>query len=454
MVKYNCQNCEKTFTQKGHYDSHMRRKTPCKKDETVTTSVVKKLNIGLFDSLPYDAVKKYYDDELNKDLTTFNSSNDEPTPIGCIEEMLEPIPEQFWKQENLKILDPCCGNGNFHLVVANKLRIANNTANLHFNDINLKRIEHVNAVFKNVTVTTKDFLTEDFDNDYDLIVGNPPYALITNGKRASKNHSVSSLFIKKSLDCLKDGGYLAYIIPDNWMSLADRNTLCKTLTEYQFIKLSIHRAKKWFPKIGSSFTWFVLQKNAGVNPFTVEYIHKKIEYSSVVESQVRSYIPLFYSTLTQSIFSKTIDSNLPKYKVETSSDLHKYTKRDLINDKETPEFKYKLIHTPKQTVWAKRPHKYQDGWKVFISTTDTYSTFVDECGMTQSIAFIRCETKEIADIICEQLKSPLYRFLNNACRYGNFNNIRILQQFPISTKNPYDEFGITDTEIKYIESYL
>lgn len=455
MVKYSCLNCEKVFNQKGHYDSHINRKTPCKKDETLTISAVKKLNIGLFDSLPYEYVKRYYDNQLNKDLSTFNSSNDEPTPIGCIEEMLEPIPDEFWKQENLKILDPCCGNGNFHLVIANKLRIAGNKGCLHFNDINLKRIENVNAVFKNAFVTANDFLIDSFDNDYDLIVGNPPYALIMdNGKRASKNHSISSLFIKKSLECLKDGGYLAYIIPDNWMSLADRNTLCRILTEYQFIKLSIHKAKKWFPKVGSSFTWFVLQKKNGVDPFIVEYIHKKNEYSSVVKCQVRSYIPLFYSTFTQSIFDKTIDSKLPKYKVETSSDLHKYTKRELINDNESIEFKYRLIHTPKQTVWAKRPHKYQAGWKVFISTTDTYSAFVDNCGMTQSIAFIRCETKEMAESICEQLKSPLYKFLNNACRYGNFNNIRILQQFPISTKNPYDEFGITANEIKYIESYL
>jgi hypothetical protein len=70
------------------------------------TRIVRKLDIGLFQTLPYDDVKKYYDNELNKDSSTFNSSNDEPTPIGCIEEMLQPIPEEFWKKTNLKILDP------------------------------------------------------------------------------------------------------------------------------------------------------------------------------------------------------------------------------------------------------------------------------------------------------------------------------------------------------------
>ena len=29
MGKYSCENCGKEFTQKSHYESHKRRKTPC-----------------------------------------------------------------------------------------------------------------------------------------------------------------------------------------------------------------------------------------------------------------------------------------------------------------------------------------------------------------------------------------------------------------------------------------
>ncbi len=50
--------------------------------------------------------------------------------------------------------------------------------------------------------------------------------------------------------------------------------------------------------------------------------------------------------------------------------------------------------------------------------------------MTQSIAFIRCENEIVARQIKEVLEHPLYKFINNICRYGNFNNIRILQNFP------------------------
>ena len=40
----------------------------------------------------------------------------------------------------------------------------------------------------------------------------------------------------------------------------------------------------------------------------------------------------------------------------------------------------KLIHTPKQTVYSNIKHKWQTGYKVFISTTDAYSTFICTTG--------------------------------------------------------------------------
>ena len=90
---------------------------------------------------------------------------------------------------------------------------------------------------------------------FDFIVANPPYAkLLENGKRASKNHNLIGLFIKKSLELLNPNGLLLYITPDNWMSYADRNTLICELTKLQIVYLNIHIAKKYFKKIGSSLS--------------------------------------------------------------------------------------------------------------------------------------------------------------------------------------------------------
>ena len=420
----------------------------------------------LVDTNSYAELKTYYDTVLNVDKSTYKSSNDEPTPIACIEDMLSKIPAELWERNDLSILDPCCGNGNFGLVLMNilieqgydKRDVLENI--LEFNDINTDRLNNVNRIFcadkYALNVTNDDYLEKETTVMRDLIVANPPYAkLLLDGARASKNHNLIKDFLRKSLEQLKPNGYLVFITPDNWMSYADRNTLIQQLTELQIVHLDIHSAKKYFKKIGSSFTWYVIKKAPATEPITISGIWKNKAYTSTVRSQVRNYIPLYYTAVVQSILGKTLDKMQTKLNVETSSDLHHYTKKTLIRNTQSAEFNHRLIHTPKQTVYASRPHKYQAGFKVFISTTDKYNVYVDNCGMTQSIAFIRCKDMQEAKDFVGILQHPLYVFLNNICRWGNFNNIRILQSFPVPSnpKKIYESFGITKEEIDCIVEY-
>lgn len=415
----------------------------------------------------------YYDNILN--MFKISCSNDEPTPIKCIEEMIEKIPKELWHRDYLKILDPCCGNGNFSIPVFFKLKKQTSVKNileniLVFNDTNKDRLDNVDKTFCSdkfkLQISDCDFIKYNSEQKYDLIMANPPYAkFLPNGKRASKNHNLIKDFLKKSMELLKPDGYLLFLTPDNWMSLSDRNTLISQITLLQIVHLDIHNAKKYFKKIGSSFTWYIIQNRPFYKNISVSGIWKKNVYTSSVISQQRNYIPLLYNDVIQSILSKTIDcKNLPKFKIQTSSDLHRYTKSNLISNEKTEEFKYKIVHTPSQTVWASRSHKYQNGVKVFISLTDKYKVFIEEdCGMTQSIAFILCENIIQAEIYKSILEHPLYKFINDITRYGNFNCIRILQSFPKPgigigididyTNSVYDYFNITKKEIIYIQDH-
>lgn len=404
----------------------------------------------------YCMLKNHYDNVLNLDNALIETSNDEPTPIDCVEQMVKTIPEEFWKNPHVRILDPCVGCGNFPFVIYHKLKKYHTKKHilenmLYFNDINTNRLQVLRHIFNNdkLNINTGDFLKYQSSGMFDLVVANPPYAkLLPNGKRASKNHNLIGLFIAKSFELLNPGGYLLYITPDNWMSFADRNTLIKDLTSKQIHYLNIHQAKKYFKKIGSSFVYYLIENTPYYKDMVVEGIWKKKTYIDNVPSMTRSFIPLFYNSIVKSILQKTVDSAHETFNVETSSDLHKYTKRDLIVATQDDEHPYKLIHTPKQTVWSSRPHKFQDGYKVFISTTTYYSAFVDNCGMTQSIAFIQCENEQRAQEIKKVLEHPLYTFINNICRYGNFNNIRILQSLPYCDDydRVYDMFDITEKE--------
>ena len=410
----------------------------------------------------YETTKHMYDTIHNKNTSLVQTSNDEPTPMACIEEMVATIPDTFWQRSDLKILDPCCGCGNFLVVILHHLRryhplthILENI--LYFNDINQLRLEVVKTMFQHDTYSLQlqqtDFLEYDESTKYDLIVANPPYAkLLPSGKRASKNHNLIGPFIRKSLQILQTGGYLLYITPDNWMSFADRNTLIQQLTSLQIVHINIHTAKKYFKKIGSSFVWYLIENTPHYRDIQVEGIWKGHTYTDTVQSQTRTYIPLFYNRTIQSILNKTIDADNQKFQVQTSSDLHRYTKKHLISNQQDEEHPYKLIHTPKQTVWSSRPHKFQEGYKVFLSTTSYYGTSIDNCGMTQSIAFIQCDDQAHAQQISHILSHPLYVFINNICRYGNFNNIRILQHFPYCTDydKVYETFHITPEEAQFI----
>ena len=492
MSKNSCEKCGKEFNSKSHYTQHQKRKTPCVNEskvkelinktveEKLTKLIVPPTNSSVVsqpvvsqinptvDTSTFNELKKYYDETLNTDKSTYKSSNDEPTPIDCISEMISKIPSEFWEKSDLSILDPCCGNGNFSIPIMFELLKHHDKQTilermLEFNDINESRLANVRRVFcgekYNLQITNHDFITFRSTKKYDLIVANPPYAkLLDNGKRASKNHNLIKDFIEKALSHLNPNGYLLFITPDNWMSYADRNVLIEIITSLQIIHLDIHTAKKYFKKIGSSFTWYIIQNCAFYKNINVSGIWKRKEYVSSVVSKQRKYIPLLYNQTVQNILSKTVDNaTLPKFDVKTSSDLHKYTKAEFIRDEPNDVFKYKLIHTPSQTVYSSRPHKFQDGYKLFISTTDKYSVFIDNCGMTQSIVFIRCSSEDQAKKYLQILQHPLYVFINNICRWGNFNNIRILQSFPIPSieysgdhQDLYKYFNITDEEVEYI----
>ena len=230
-----------------------------------------------------------------------------------------------------------------------KSHILNNM--LYFNDTNVDRLGILTGMFGHPpNVYNEDFLEFDHGITFNLVMANPPYAkLLADGSRASKNHNLIGAFIRKSLEMLEPGGLLLYITPDNWMSLADRNTLIGELTRMQIVHIDIHTAKKYFKHVGSSFVWYLIENRPFYKDVSVAGTWKGKLYTDTVSSEERGYIPLFYDRTVQSILHKTLDrADTARFKVETSSDLHRYTKSTLIANDEEASHCYRLIHTPKQ----------------------------------------------------------------------------------------------------------
>jgi SAM-dependent methyltransferase len=445
----------------------------------------------------------YYNQVLNKDKSTFCSKNDESTPIELVSEIIAKIPQELWERgcaedadadaaADLKILDPCCGNGNFALPIYHRLiesgRISPKEALeniIYMTDINTRRLANVRAIFSEpveaaadaaATITPNvkelDFLTTretliqtlgDFPKLYDLIIANPPYAKIdSDGKRSAKNHNMIRPFVLQCISLLKPDGIMALLIPDNWMSKSDRNDLCLIFTELTIVHLNIHTAKRHFKNVGSSFTWIIVQnrKSTVGQTMCVSGIWRGCDYVDTnVPCMIRSYIPLLYNSIVQRILEKTIERvDIAKIGAAVSCELHRTTRKVLLVDSPTGLFCNRVVHTPTQTLWSSKAHGLQGRMKIFISITDKYSVWMDlgVSGMTQAVVYVLCETVAEAEVQCLQLRHPLFVFLNNICRWGKFNNIRVIQSFPklpvglVDEMAIYDFFGLTESEIAFI----
>jgi 16S rRNA G966 N2-methylase RsmD len=204
------------------------------------------------------------------------------TPNNLVNNILDLIPEKYFKDPNFKWLDIGAGNGAFSLNIFNRLN--NNLSNkehiienmLYMVEIYTDHIKELNNLFtENANIIEQDFLA--LDNNYsnfDFIVGNPPYNI--NGKLKTPTNSkikktddgkqVYVEFIKKSLSLLKPDGFLCCIIPSLWLK-PDKAGLYNILTNKKIIKLvclSTSQTQKAFNYKAQTPTCYFLIQNTDV----------------------------------------------------------------------------------------------------------------------------------------------------------------------------------------------
>lgn len=149
------------------------------------------------------------------------------TDQKIVEAVRNLIKEPFKNRKELSVLEPSLGTGNF--LYAAK-RLSSNTTISAF-EINETTAKIAKILHPEANINLRSFETEfidekgnkkDFSQQYDLVIGNPPYGehrgLYKGLGEEPKLSKYEDYFVKRSLDVLKDDGVLAMVLPSGWIN--------------------------------------------------------------------------------------------------------------------------------------------------------------------------------------------------------------------------------------------
>jgi type I restriction-modification system DNA methylase subunit len=178
------------------------------------------------------------------------------TPSTIVDEIITD-----YVKKNSKVLDPCCGTGQFLLAFSNVVEDPKNIYGIDFDEIAV-RIARLNILMK---FKNKDFvpnivckntlfdignydlfsLNDENIRDFDVIATNPPWGVHfskEDDERLKKIYpAITSLesfsyFLKKSLDLLRDDGISSFILPESILNVKTHKDIREIILKNSQIK--------------------------------------------------------------------------------------------------------------------------------------------------------------------------------------------------------------------------
>ncbi|MDD5134908.1 MAG: N-6 DNA methylase, partial [Phycisphaerae bacterium] len=174
--------------------------------------------------------------------------------------IVDEIVREYVKKDS-KVLDPCCGTGQFLLAFAD---IVENPSNIYGIDIDkiAVRIARLNILIK---YKNKDFapnivcknalfdvgnydlfsLNDDNIKNFDIVATNPPWGVHFSQEETEKLKKICSelssfesfsYFLKKSIDLLQDNGVLSFILPESILNVKTHKDIRDVILNNTHIK--------------------------------------------------------------------------------------------------------------------------------------------------------------------------------------------------------------------------
>jgi hypothetical protein len=365
------------------------------------------------------------------------------TPMILINEMLDKLPSEVWKNKDFTWFDPANGMGNFPIAVYLRLmeslkeEITDEKERkkhilekmLYMSELNKKnclicsQIFDINREYK-LNLYNGDSLSLNVKKQwnidkFDIIMGNPPY-----NKDISKNNAKGQVlwikFVDKFFKLLKKNKFLLFLHPPNYRK--PNHELQKIFFSNRLIFIKMYNdldVYKMF-RCKTRIDYYLLQKTKNDNNFETIIIDEKGIENKFTITNNTTYIPNYGI----SIHNKLQRVNVSKFNCFNPRS-HDTTRKFVSKNKST-EFCYKLLNTVssfgKTFYYSSKIHPVQNINKVMFSNGRYIYPFYDDgkLGGTQSVIYIPVKDAKTGENIIRFLNTKLLKFLIKSTKFSNF----------------------------------
>ncbi len=377
------------------------------------------------------------------------------TPMTLVNEMLDTLPKEVWKNPNLKWLDPANGVGNFPMIAYVRLmeglkkkipddkkrseHIIENM--LYMVELNEKNVAVSRKIFgSNANIFCGSFLSEDnksvnlkvleafgIDN-FDVIMGNPPFQKEQTGKRKGSygGKALWPTFVYESFGILEKNGYLSFINPPGWRGCGEHSSLWDFISHKQLMYLHIYNKKdsnKIFG-VSSRFDLYIVQNKENTKPTE---IIDELGKEHLIKVNEWAFLPNYnYKQIKQILTTETKGIN-----VIYSRSMYGTDKKNVKKEK-TGKFKHPIVHSITQKPLTIEWYTDDDTkghfgvQKVILNFNEIqYShpeqnDYKGKYGMSQISYGIPIRSKKEGEEILKAIQTDTFKEIIKATKWGAF----------------------------------
>lgn len=171
-------------------------------------------------------------------------------------EIVDDIVKNYANNNNLKILDPCCGTGQFLLAFAENITEPNNIFGMDIDEMAVK-IARLNLIIKfkdkvfEPKIHCKNTLLDNElkNNKFDIIATNPPWGIHFSKNEVEElktsypnitSFESFSYFIQKGMNLLEVGGILSFVLPESILNVSVHKDIRSSVLENTQIKKVVY----------------------------------------------------------------------------------------------------------------------------------------------------------------------------------------------------------------------